>query len=155
MVFVGGNLTSVTFPGVRVRGTGINWYTHLKQQLNLSTAHAAHKRPPASHPKDPLSLAKVIDVQAPIGPTAEEEVGRGCVTSRRERKVTLMRARAKTHEAINSMPSYEYVSPNTPRDCSSDLYQGGGGVHKMTRIPYPHPHLHKMYIHTSSPGHCG
>ena len=42
----------------------------------------------ASHLKDPLSLAKVIDVQAPIGPTAEEEVGRGRVTSRRERKVT-------------------------------------------------------------------
>ena len=85
MVFVGGNLTSITFPGVSVRGTGINWHTHLKQQLNMSTAHAAHKRPPASHPKDPLSLAKVIDVQAPIGPTAEEEVGRGCVTSRREK----------------------------------------------------------------------
>ena len=85
MIFVGGNLTSITFPGVRVRGTGINWYMHLKQQLNLSTAHAAHKRPQASHPKDPLSPAKVIDVQAPIGPTAEEEVGRGCVISRREK----------------------------------------------------------------------
>ena len=35
-----------------------------------------------------------------------------------------------THEAINSMPSYEYVSPNTPNQCSSGLYQEG--VHKLT-----------------------
>ena len=47
-----------------------------------------HTRDPqASHPKDPLSPAKVIDVEAPITPTAEEEEGRGRVTSRRERKV--------------------------------------------------------------------
>ena len=45
-----------------------------------------------------------------------------------EREVAKMGA--TTHEAINSMPSYEYVSPNTPNECSSGLYQEG--VHKMT-----------------------